>query len=124
MKLYNLVRDNEINATCRTHFLNKIADSLGLSQVELDEVIDFAENTEAPIPKDEGGRVGYIYHLLFLLRTHGEIDEERKELCRRMGFQLCLNSLMVNELIDMINQSKAQEIPKELMLNAVKRHYN
>lgn len=122
--LYNLVGSQETTRGYTDHFISNVATSLGLTTVELDEVRDYATRIECPIPKDEGARVGYFYHVLFLLRMNGEISKEDQELCRSMGFRLCLNPLMVNELMEVISKYENEEIPEEVMLNTVKRHYN
>jgi hypothetical protein len=124
LMLYSLVSHDDVVSGYKEHFISNIATSLGLTEVELDEVIDSAACIECPIPKDEGSRVGYFYHLLFLLSMHGKLADRDRELCRSMGFRLCLNPLMVNELIELTFTNEGREIPKDEMLNTVKRHYN
>lgn len=122
--LYHLVKPGDVQAGYRDHFINGVGKSLGLSPLEMDDIRRYAHQTECPIPKDEGARVAYFYHLLFLLRMRGKFEKEEKELCQTLGFRLCLNPMMVSELTQVVSQHVHQDIPSELMLNAVKRHYN
>ena len=54
----------------------------------------------------------------------GEISREEKELCKQLGFRLCLNTLLIDDLIAIMVEHLNKKIPEDLMIKAVTKYMN
>jgi hypothetical protein len=59
-----------------------------------------------------------------MMRIDGKITEGEKKLCKRMGFRLGINPLLVDELIEIMVKHLNDRVPEEEMLRSIKKYLN
>ncbi|MBN1188049.1 MAG: hypothetical protein JXB49_37590 [Bacteroidales bacterium] len=105
-------------------FLLNIAHKMGLSEADIEDVKRHPENINITYPSTMEERMTFFYHLLFMMKIDGKVDEVEKELCRKIGFRLCLNPALMDELIDIMADYANRDIPDEVMLQATLKYLN
>ncbi|MFO7658832.1 MAG: hypothetical protein R6W78_17365 [Bacteroidales bacterium] len=105
-------------------FIGDLADKLGITKDEITNIHDHPEDLQFTLPDNMLERMQQFYHLLFLMRIDGQITTEEREICRNLGFRLCLNPLLMDDLINLMVDNLSRRIPEGEMLNAVKKYLN
>lgn len=105
-------------------FINHVATRIGLSEQDVQRIDKHPENLEFVLPKDEQARMNLLYHLLFLMKIDGAVGEKEKKLCHEVGLRLGFNYRMVNELIEVMDRYIGKRIPRNTMLNIIRKYMN
>ena len=105
-------------------FIYDIANKMGLFVSDVKDAIDHPEKYKAALPKTYAERMTYFYHILYLMKIDGKVDKSEKEICRKIGFRLCLNPPLMDELIDIIADYANRNIPDDLMLKTTLKYLN
>lgn len=105
--------------------LKEIAERMQLDKKEVDSLNKGeSESVHISLPKSEPERMTLFYQLLFMMRIDGKITPGEKRLCKRMGFRLGINPLLVDELIEIMVKHLNNRIPEEEMLQSIKKYLN
>jgi uncharacterized tellurite resistance protein B-like protein len=105
-------------------FIEYIAGKLGLTENDIKEIRQNPRKFEFKLPDNVNDRLRIFYNLLYMMGIDGEIEEEEKEMCRKLGFRLCINPVLMDDLIDIMVRNLNKRIPEDEMLKAVKKYLN
>jgi hypothetical protein len=105
-------------------FINDVAKKLGLTEKDIENIHLHPEEFRFTLPDNMLDRMRQFYHLLFLMGIDGEITTEEREMCRRLGFRLCLNPPLMDDLIHGMIDNLNKRIPEGEMLEMVKKYLN
>ena len=105
-------------------YLNYVAKSLHLEESEIHHIIQSPDSFNISPPPDEDTRLTILYYLLFMMRADQDIDIKEEELCFKIGFQMGFREEMVTDLINVMKEYLAEEIPPQAMLNKITRYLN
>ena len=105
-------------------FIKDVAKKLGLSENDINNIHNHPETFRFTLPDNMLDRMRQFYHLLFLMGIDGEITTEEREMCRRLGFRLCLNPPLMDDLINIMIDNLNKCIPEGEMLDMVKKYLN
>ena len=115
--------DNKIDIN-EEAFIEYIAGKLGLTEKDINEIRRHPAKFEFKLPDNVDDRLRIFYSLLYMMGIDGEIQEREKEMCRKLGFRLCINPVLVDDLIDIMVRNLNKRIPEDQMVNAVKKYLN
>ena len=115
--------DNKIHQN-EARFIDDMARRLGISEEVTHELLDLNKNVDLSLPKDVTERMRMFYHMLFLIGIDGEITEDEKEICKELGFRLCLNPPLMDDLIDIMVENLNKNVPEDKMVEAVIKYMN
>ena len=101
-----------------------IALQLGLSKEDIEEVIKSPAKFDLQPPHLEEDRMTILYYFLFTMAVDGEIHEEEEKLCYKIGLRLGFNEHLTRDLIKVMKKFLNQKIPKDALLNEIKKHMN
>lgn len=105
-------------------YIDTITEKLNIS---LEDKISIAENPDKHItqlPETYAQRIEFFYNLLFMMGIDNEVTKEEKELCREIGFKLCFNPMLMDDLINIIIEHLGNNIPVEEVIKAVIKYQN
>jgi len=105
-------------------FISFIAGKLGLTDEDIKDIRQNPGKFEFKLPDNIGDRLRIFYSLLYMMGIDGEIDKSEKEMCRKLGFRLCINPILMDDLIDIMVDNLNKRIPEDQMLEAVKKYLN
>ncbi len=97
---------------------------MGLSVEEIKSVKKNPKGFEFKLPDNMNDRMKILYYLLFMIRVDGKITIREKDMLRKVGFKLCLNPGLLNEMLDVLEKYTNKPIPDNLMLEKVKKYLN
>jgi uncharacterized tellurite resistance protein B-like protein len=105
-------------------FINYVADRIGLSESDVQEIDKHPERLTFSLPESEEDRMTVLYDLLFLMKIDGDVAEEEKELVRELGVRLGFRISMVEEFIQTIAKYVGQEVPTNALLDIIRKYMN
>lgn len=105
-------------------FINDMAKKLGLTENDVENIHDHPDEFLFTLPDNMLERMRQFYHLLFLMGIDGEITIEEREICRQLGFRLCLNPPLMDDLINLMIDNLNKRIPDGEMLEVIKKYMN
>jgi len=105
-------------------FIKQVALAMGLNEDQWMLVLTTEPSEKPEIPKSEKDRMEWMFHMLFLMRSDGDIDGEEKILIQELGFKLGLNEVMVNEFILVIEAHPSGQVPDNALLDIIKKYNN
>ena len=105
-------------------FINNVAKKLGLTENDVENIHDHPDEFRFTLPDNMLERMRQFYHLLFLMGIDGEITIEEREICRQLGFRLCLNPPLMDDLINLMIDNLNKRIPDGEMLEVIKKYMN
>lgn len=115
--------DNDLDLV-EQQFIMDIAYQIGLNGDEIEDVFSNPDQFVLKPPKYDEERMTILYYLLFTMRIDGKIMPAEEELCYKAGLRLGFNHEMVEELIQVMKNYLYEEIPSELLLDAIRKYLN
>lgn len=76
-----------------------VAQKMGVSKLEMDEIIERADTIETSVPSEESDKIRYFYQLLILATVDSNVDDEEVALLTKIGGELKLDSNKVAKAI-------------------------
>lgn len=122
--LINMATVDQQLADIEKQYLIDVANSLGLTDDDIREVLAAPDQYILQPPKAEHDRMLVLYHLLFTMRVDGQIKPREEELCYKAGLRLGFNHLLVSDLIRVMKKYLHEDIPDDAMINEVKKYLN
>lgn len=105
-------------------FIINVAGRIGLSELDVQEIDKHPERLTFSLPESEEDRMTVLYDLLFLMKIDGNVAEEEKELVRELGVRLGFRISMVEEFIQTIAKYVGQQVPKNALLDIIRKYMN
>ncbi len=122
--LYQMAKSDNFVSNIELVYLNKVAKSIGLNPIDVEEVIDHPEDFPLTAPTDEGERMTILYYLLFMMRVDGVIESREEKLVHEAGFRLGFSENLIADLIRVMKTYLNKEIPPEVMLEQIRKYLN
>lgn len=115
--------DNE-DSPLEVLFINKVAERLGMTPEDVQEIDKNPENLTLVIPKTEHARMEILYDLLFLMKFDQDVDQSEIDLVHRLAFRMGFRPTMTQEMIDVMKQHIGRNVPKDSLLNIIRKYMN
>jgi len=88
-------------------YLLEIAEKMGLSQQEFEELKDQTGQIEFLIPDNSYARFRMIFDFVWLMMLDGDVDAREVEVCKNLVAQLDFSPDLVDEMVGHINNHLA-----------------
>ena len=105
-------------------YIDTIALKLNIPDTELEEIRKTPKKFVTVLPDTLAERVEYFYNLLFMMGIDNKITKEEKELCKQIGFKLCFNPMLMDDMITIVSDNLGKDIPVDEIVNAVIKYQN
>ncbi|HPK10669.1 MAG TPA: hypothetical protein P5235_09630 [Saprospiraceae bacterium] len=115
--------DNEISNP-ELSFLKEMADSLGLSASEIDQIAENPTSYPLQPPPNEMERMTLMYYLLFAMKIDGKIMPSEEKIIHRIGVKLGFNELMLNDFINVMKEHLKTRLPEDALIKIIQKYQN
>ena len=105
-------------------YINRVGMRLGFTNEEIREIDQSPQKMTFSIPKEEHERMIILYDLLFLMKFDDVVDQSEIDLIHRLGFRMGFRPTMTKEMIGLVSQYLGRPVPKEALLNVVRKYLN
>ncbi len=105
-------------------YISRIAERLNIPLEEKQKIMDNPSQYVVQLPETYSQRLEFFYNLLFMMGIDDNISEEEEELCREIGFRLCFNPMLMDDLIKIMIKNVGKKIPVEEVVQAVVKYQN
>ncbi len=101
---------------CHTQNINpeKIRDFIHIKDVEINEIL----------PTDEADRMNFLYHALFVMNADKDVAAAEMIYVYKLAFRLGFSEAMTREFIDLLRDHTSDDMPKDAMLNIIRKYNN
>ena len=106
------------------HFFNYIAQKHGIPKNERMAILKFPDNYINELPNSYYQRIEFFYNLLFMMGIDNEITEKEKAICKEIGFKLCFNPSLMDDMIEIVTANLGKKVPVNDILKAVIKYQN
>lgn len=106
------------------HYIFKIAERLNISTEKLNSILKDPDIHIKTLPETYAQRLEFFYNLLFMMGIDNKVTPEEKELCKKIGFKLCFNPMLMNDLISIIIENLGKNVPVDDVISAVIKYQN
>ncbi|MCZ2101409.1 MAG: hypothetical protein LC107_07730 [Chitinophagales bacterium] len=122
--VYLSVADGEIQIA-EFSYLATICRSLNIDPERIRDYVRI-ENQQLReiLPVDEEDRMNFLYHALFMMNADKKVDYDEEIFVFKLGFKLGFSEEMVREFIELMKQHSLDDVPREAMLNIIRKHNN
>ncbi len=115
--------DNDFN-NIESKYLVNVGKVLGLSQSEMEAVLDNPKKYALIPPASEQERMQILYYMLFSMRIDGDISKVEEEHVYLAGLKLGFNEVMVRDMISLLKQYLKTRLPKDALLEILRKYMN
>ena len=105
-------------------YINKVAERLGMTTEDVEEIDRKPQDLTLIIPKRESARMEILYDLLFLMKFDQNVDQAEIDLVQELALALGFMPLMTQEMIELMKQHVGQTVPKDSLLNIIRKYMN
>ncbi len=122
--LYKIsIADGKIHES-EDNYIRRIADRLGIGDEILAIIMEKPDTHITKLPETYPQRIEFFYNLLFMMGIDNEITRSEKELCREIGFKLCFNPMLMEDLINIMTEHLGNNIPANEVVDAILKYQN
>lgn len=105
-------------------YIDRIAERLNISASVAKLVKESPLHFCKQLPDTYGQRIEFFYNLLFMMGINNEISESEKSLVKQIGFNLCFNPMLMDDLINIITSYLGKDVPVDEVIQAVIKYQN
>jgi len=105
-------------------FVRDVAVHLRLTPSDIQMVKENPTKFPFTPPKEEHERMNILYFILFSMAIDGKIQEEEERFAYKAGLRLGFNDRMTADLIVVMKRYLNKEMPKDALLEEVKKYMN
>lgn len=105
-------------------YITTIANRLNIPQTEVEKIKTNPQRFITTFPDTIGQRIEFFYNLLFMMGINNNITPEEKELCKQIGFKLCFNPMLMDDMITIVCNNLGRDVPVDDIINAVIKYQN
>ena len=87
-----------------------VAQKMGVSKLEMDEIIERADTIETSVPSEESDKIRYFYQLLILATVDSNVDDDEVALLTKIGGELKLDSNKVAKAIHYVVNNETTDL--------------
>ena len=122
--IYNMnIADSNFNKM-ESRYLINVGNVLGLSQEEMEQVIDNPNAFDLVPPASEQERMQILYYMLFSMRIDSKISEVEEAHIYKAGLKLGFNEVMIRDMISLFKQHLKTRLPKDALVKIIKKYLN
>ena len=103
-------------------FVIRIADEMGISQLEVDMMFD--KKNEFKPPKSEFDRIIQFYRLMIVMHADKVVDGKELNLLKNLAIKMGLNPITTDKLIELSHQYEDNRIPSDVFVKVFKANHN
>ncbi len=122
--LVDMARSDSFSAPIEFLYIAGIAEQLGISKLEVEDIRDRPKDFPFDPPPTEQERMTILYYLLFTMRVDGVIKPEEENYLHDIGLKLGLNPALTEDLIRVVKSYAKEDIPPSAMLEQIKKYLN
>jgi len=103
-------------------FLSAVARQLGVSEVELQQLVD---NPAKPVTiQPEAQRILHFHRLVLLMNVDQDTDSKELLIVKNFGLRLGLSQEAVNKVLSVMNNYPNKLIPPDVLVSIFKTQHN
>ena len=122
--LLDMARSDAFSAPIEDDYITGIAQQLGISELEVDDIRNNPKEIPFKPPPTEQERMTILYFLLFTMRVDGEIKKDEENYLHDISLRLGLNPSLTGDLIRVMKDYPKGDIPAAVMLDQIKKYLN
>ncbi len=96
--------------------------------IDPERIRDFIHVREQEImeimPVNEEERMYFLYHALFMMNADKKVDVGEEVYVYKLGFKLGFSEVQTRDFIELMKYHTLDDIPKDAMMNIVRKHNN
>ncbi len=105
-------------------FVDTIAQKLQIQENEKDEIKREPSKYITQLPDSYSQRLEFFYNLLFMMGIDNSINAAERALCKEIGFRLCFNPLLIDDLIAIMVENLGKKVPVDQVIQAIIKYQN
>lgn len=105
-------------------YINTLSDRLGISAEEKVRIMEDPQKYTIKVPESYAQRLEFFYNLLFMMGIDNSISKEEEELCKQIGLKMCLNPMLMDDLIKIIAENIVKNVPADQVIQTVLKYQN
>lgn len=105
-------------------FMRKVADRIGLTDEEFDEVKFYPDRFQFTLPTTEAERFKCFIDLLNLMKVDDDIDRAEIDFVKRIGLIMGINVSLTEDLIEIMEKYIGLDVPEEIITEATQKYLN
>ncbi len=117
------IADSNFNKM-ESRYLINVGNTLGLSQEEMEQVLDKPNAYALIPPANEQERMEILYYMLFSMRIDGNISRIEEAHVYKAGLKLGFNEAMVSDMINLFKQYLKTRLPKDALIKIIRKYLN
>ena len=122
--LIDMARTDAFSAPIELQYIFGIAEQLGVSRLEVEDIRDRPTEFPFEAPPTEQERMTILYYLLFTMRVDGKIKTDEENYLHNVSLRLGLNPALTEDLIRVMKGYANESIPPNVMLEQIKKYLN
>ncbi len=117
------IADSDFNKM-ESKYLVNVGNVLGLSQKEMEQVLDDPNSYNLIPPANEQERMEILYYMLFSMRIDGNISKVEEAHIYKAGLKLGFNEAMITDMINLFKQYLKTRLPKDALIKIIRKYLN
>ena len=105
-------------------FIDRISERLRIPYSEKVAVMENPSGYITKLPDTYAQRIEFLYNLLFMMGIDDKVTEEELALVKRVGFKLCFNPMLLNDLTHIMIDNLGKNVPVDAVVQAVVKYQN
>jgi hypothetical protein len=91
-------------------YIDSIALRLSIPDADMANIKVSPQKFVTTLPDTLAQRIEFFYNLLFMMGINNEITDDEKELCKQIGFKLCFNPMLMDDMINIVSDNLGKNI--------------
>jgi spore coat protein CotH len=105
-------------------FILQVGERLGLKKKVIIAIDKKPQNLTFILPKTDKERNAILYDLLFLMKFDRVVDQNEIQLIHEVAFRMGFRPTMTQEMIEVMKVHIGKAVPKNALLDIIKKHLN
>lgn len=76
------------------------------------------------IPQDERSRMSILYHLLFLIKIDGKMEENERNFAHKFGLTLGFREEMITAMLSLMEKHLDKKLPQDELVKIIRQYMN
>lgn len=96
--------------------------------IDIEKIREFVnlkeENINEILPIEEEERMNFLYHALFVMNVDKQVAHEEMIFVYKLAFKLGFSEAMTRDFIEVMKHFPSGDMPKDAMLNIIRKYNN
>ena len=124
LMLYMLAESDGNQNKQEDRFILQVGKRLGLEKEAIVAIDKNPQDLTFILPKTDKERNEILYDLLFLMKFDGVVDQNEIQLIHELAFRMGFRPTMTQEMIEVMKVHIGKPVPKNILLDIIKKHLN